>query len=117
MSYAIDDVSEMVCELTDLTYREEAFDVFRFRLLNNEAVKTPLGYAMLADQREAEEDSYGVTAGGDVWFVFSLESRGATRYFKVEGYQDSYDGRVFDGGLYEVTQGKVMVTEWKAVQQ
>lgn len=114
--YTLDDVEHAVADLTDMSYMEEAWAEFRYRLLNNEAVKTPLGFAMMQEDQWSEVvDSYGDFPDGGVWIVFSVDNAVGTRYFKKTGYRSSFDGVEFDGALIEVRPG--LRIEWKVVEQ
>ena len=98
----------------------DAWIDFRKALLNNEAVK--LGDLWAMHQAEnvdvSDTDSYGeYTSELEVWMVFSVGSpRGTSRYFKKQGWTDSYGGFDLGGKLTEVERVDVSKTTWKAVK-
>jgi hypothetical protein len=59
-------------------------------------------------------ESYGGEGKGDeYWVVFSLSEGDVTRYFRKDGWYQSYSGGELDGELTEVTPVPKVVTVWE----
>jgi hypothetical protein len=72
----------------------------------DEGILTPFGMLYFVD-------SYGGEGEGDqYWYVFKVAGP-VNRFFKVDGYYQSYSGGEYDN-LYEVFPKQVQVTQWEA---
>lgn len=124
MSYTLDDVNLAVAGFAEGRAAAPAWDSFYQYLLNNEAVKLHLGQAIIQqNDGSVALDSYGDYESGDVSFVFSIDAApfygsDARRFFKRDGYNNSYDTENrFSGPTTEVEPAKqaTITTNWKAI--
>jgi hypothetical protein len=108
MSFTVDQVRLAVAGIAN---NSASWTYFRSELINKEAVELPgVGYAYLIEDNDAEADSYGDTCG-PVDFVFKV----GDRHFRKLGYEDSYNGKEWNGTLEEVEAVPVRRTNWQAV--
>ncbi len=54
-------------------------------------------------------ESYSSTP---IWVVFSLDGPAGTQYFKMSGYESSYEGCMWDGKLKEVKATEKTIIEY-----
>lgn len=59
------------------------------------------------------EDYGGEGQGDSYWVVFSLQDAETKRYFKKDGWYQSYAGGELDGDLQEVTPKAATVIVWE----
>lgn len=59
-------------------------------------------------------DDYGGEGGGDeYWVVFSLKDDELMRWFRMDGWYQSYAGGEFDSNLKEVSPKQKTITVWE----
>lgn len=68
--------------------------------------------AKFVANKNRERDSFGdYEEGGntEIWVIFEVNGK----YYKKFGYQSSYGGREWDGGVVEVTPTTKTITVWE----